>query len=781
MLASRFAHIRYIKRSMGASACRVAAYNARTRITCRATQRIFDFSERPGLAHHTILLPPQTSSRFLSPETLWNAVEASEKRKDSQVAKELLLRLPEGIPSLAWMVRATHAFITHQFVNERIVAQVDIHSPPYQEKCNWHAHILMPLRRIHQNGLAFVPYKAVDLEPCLRGAQSMAITTTGITDKWCDFLEQFCAKHHFPILTAHTGPGRLRSEGPRYKKTPDDIAQHNADVLVQRARHHADPIATMRHLLRKQDMFSLDDLARLWGIHTPEETLRHEFLQDLIRHSACFGLKNTHLGLFSSQDLAQRIPLLYAFIRNHQNVIIQTCKDLPHTHRSILPKKPKGTTVLTGAHNHPISTLSQAIQDAPDASWILQGNAQKGSSCVLWGTSHQRPSFHIVSGNATQHLLHHWHKAFRSNTSACLITHTTQHAQKLTNAARSFLKNTGILDNQDIYMATPLGPQPFARNDHILHNTGATLIPATVHNLSLTEITLKSGEKIYPLDTREVLPLSHAYVRHHPPHKAPSFAVYTPPLTPPPFCENTHIITSANYFDSAHLAQTAIHTTRNRSWAPNIHLVATNTFTQQLAHALEDHKETSLSTLLQDCLQHSKNLPLGVQHIAALKMLFVRVWSQRDATGLAQTITPQVHFFMAAWKSAQHPLTPQHALRIEQQFFSGVQNDLWSQRHNHEAYKTLLSLRHKAQLTPQQEHWAHLATHQAFSATPHDHQWSYYQACHKQEWCFYHLMHSGVLPTTHGGLSAFYSHNLHTKSHALFNSPLEHKTLQHQL
>ena len=784
MLASCFTHVRYVKRSLGGSACRVAAYNARTRITCFASGRTFNFIARPGLAHHGILLPPHTSTKFLSPETLWNAVEAAEKRKDSQVAKEILLRLPETIPSLEWMVRLTHAFITHHFVHERILAQVDIHSPPYQKDLNWHAHILMPLRRIHTNGLHFCPYKAHDLEPRLRGAKAQAITTSGLSDKWRCFLEQFCAENNFPVLTACAGQGRLHSEGPRYKNTPQPIKRHNQEVLTNRKRHHADPTLTLQHLLRTQDVFSLEDLTRLWGAHTPEESLRKEFLQDLIHHSscACLGIGHTHIGVFSSQELAQRLPAMRDFILNHQHVTLHHTEDQPNDSHSVFPKNPTGRIVLPSAHKHPLSRINRALEQSPHTQWVLQGNADHGASSTLWGAP-KNIRLSLVEDNPTHHILQQWQKAFMRNANACIIAGSHHQARTFTNSARGLLKTSGLLHPHDLYIATPQGPKPFACKERVLHNTGSALLPATIHSLSPSTITLTTDTHTYALDTQSVLPLTHAYVRYSPPPHTPSFALYTPPLTPPAASQNTLIICSKTFFDQPHLAKQAFHSTKNKAWSTIITPLPSHTFEHQLRHSLAlSPNLLSLEATLQSCLDHTKHLPPGMHHLAALKTLFYHVWSGHDIESITQTITPHTNAFIAAWKSSQHPITPAQALRIEQQFFSGALNSLWHERHNQSAFLKLLSLRHTSSLTPQQEHWAHLATQKAFNTTPYSHDtWAYHKACHHQDWCFYHLMRSGQLPLHTPGQSAFYTSHLQSNSHALFNTPRQDKIAQHQL
>ena len=73
---------------------RSAAYNAREQITAERTGEVFHFRDRDAPEHHAVLLPAAADARFADSAVLWNAAEAAEKRKDAQVAREIVLALP---------------------------------------------------------------------------------------------------------------------------------------------------------------------------------------------------------------------------------------------------------------------------------------------------------------------------------------------------------------------------------------------------------------------------------------------------------------------------------------------------------------------------------------------------------------------------------------------------------------------------------------------------------------------------------------------------------------
>src|ERR1700761_8771286 len=93
-MAIAFACARYISRAVGGSATRSAAYNAREAVTDARTGELFYFKHRDAPEHHEVLLPEGADARFADSAALWNAAEAAEKRKDAQVARELVIALP---------------------------------------------------------------------------------------------------------------------------------------------------------------------------------------------------------------------------------------------------------------------------------------------------------------------------------------------------------------------------------------------------------------------------------------------------------------------------------------------------------------------------------------------------------------------------------------------------------------------------------------------------------------------------------------------------------------
>lgn len=76
---------------------------------------------------------------------LWNTVEAIEKRKDAQLARELNIALPRELKP-DQRLRLIRTYVREQFVALRMVADLAIHDDGTNH--NPHAHVMLPLRQV---------------------------------------------------------------------------------------------------------------------------------------------------------------------------------------------------------------------------------------------------------------------------------------------------------------------------------------------------------------------------------------------------------------------------------------------------------------------------------------------------------------------------------------------------------------------------------------------------------------------------------------------------------
>src|ERR1700730_6369985 len=129
-MAIQFARARYISRSTGGSAVRSAAYNERAAIVSDRTGEVFYFKHRDAPEHHEVLLPEGAAVKFADSAVLWNAAEAAEKRKDAQVAREIVLALPtDAEVSNEDRIALAGSFAETHFVSKGLAVQLDVHAP----------------------------------------------------------------------------------------------------------------------------------------------------------------------------------------------------------------------------------------------------------------------------------------------------------------------------------------------------------------------------------------------------------------------------------------------------------------------------------------------------------------------------------------------------------------------------------------------------------------------------------------------------------------------------
>src|SRR5690554_8142517 len=83
-----------VSRADGSSAVASAAYRAAERLSDERLGRDHDFTNKAGVVHSEIMLPEGAPGHLADRETLWNAVEAGEVRKDAQLARDVEFAIP---------------------------------------------------------------------------------------------------------------------------------------------------------------------------------------------------------------------------------------------------------------------------------------------------------------------------------------------------------------------------------------------------------------------------------------------------------------------------------------------------------------------------------------------------------------------------------------------------------------------------------------------------------------------------------------------------------------
>ena len=141
-----------VSRSAGRSSTAAAAYRCATRIDDERTGLSFDYAGKSGVEHTEILAPGSAPDWVQDRSRLWNSVEKSETRKNSQVAREIRVALPCEL-SLEQRIELVRGFCEREFVERGMVADIALHAPGREgDDRNHHAHIMLTTREIGGDG-----------------------------------------------------------------------------------------------------------------------------------------------------------------------------------------------------------------------------------------------------------------------------------------------------------------------------------------------------------------------------------------------------------------------------------------------------------------------------------------------------------------------------------------------------------------------------------------------------------------------------------------------------
>lgn len=146
-MASYHLEAKMIGRSAGRSVVAAAAYRAGAKIERAETGDCQDYTRKGGVVSADLLTPDGAPTWAQDRAQLWNAVEAVEKRKNSQLAREIELALPNELTAEQARDLAL-SWAQDELVSRGMVADVCIHDsePVPGGSRNRHAHILCTVR-----------------------------------------------------------------------------------------------------------------------------------------------------------------------------------------------------------------------------------------------------------------------------------------------------------------------------------------------------------------------------------------------------------------------------------------------------------------------------------------------------------------------------------------------------------------------------------------------------------------------------------------------------------
>ncbi len=132
-----------------------AAYRAGAAIHDERAGRTHHYQHRKGVVSSFIVAPADAPENTYNRALLWNAAEDAENRKNSRVAREVILALPHELPAPAReaLTRDMALWLVERY---RVAVDGALHSPvpgDEHDPRNHHAHLLFTTREVTKEGL----------------------------------------------------------------------------------------------------------------------------------------------------------------------------------------------------------------------------------------------------------------------------------------------------------------------------------------------------------------------------------------------------------------------------------------------------------------------------------------------------------------------------------------------------------------------------------------------------------------------------------------------------
>ncbi len=252
-----------ISRANGSSAVASAAYRSGSTLFDERLDRHHDFSNKADVIHSEVLLPKGAPERLSDRTVLWNEVEAGEKRKDAQLAREVEFSIPREM-SRGEGVRLARDFVQAQFVDRGMVADLNVHWDRAEDGSpKPHAHVMLAMRGVGPDGFGAKErdWNGTALLQHWREAWSAHVnerlTELGI-DARIDhrsYVEQGIALE--PQHKIGPAASRRPGQGLEAERIEDHarIARGNGEKII------ADPTVALDAITRTQATFTTRDLA----------------------------------------------------------------------------------------------------------------------------------------------------------------------------------------------------------------------------------------------------------------------------------------------------------------------------------------------------------------------------------------------------------------------------------------------------------------------------------------------------------------------------------------
>jgi len=369
-----------ISRSQGRSAVACAAYRSGEALHDEYYGKTHDYTQKNDVVYSEIILPEHAPEWMRNRQTLWNTVEKTEKRKDSQLAREFNFSLPREL-TLEQNIALAKEFTQQNFVNRGMVADVCIHtdkSPSGEPQP--HVHVMLTMREVTIDGFGQKVREWNQKENLLLWREAWAET----------------ANRHL-VLNGHD----IQIDHRSYKEQGIELEpQHKIGATVARERlarladhqriaHEngekilANPTIALDALTRQQSTFTHHDMARFCHRHSDEPEQFHAVFNKVKTSEQLVSLGRDEQGRerFTTREMlaleTRLITQAQDLSEREGHAVSQTAQMTALSHRALTDEqcqafehilKPTDLTCVVGYAGTGKSYLLGAVREAAEES-----------------------------------------------------------------------------------------------------------------------------------------------------------------------------------------------------------------------------------------------------------------------------------------------------------------------------------------------------------------------------------------------------------------------------
>ncbi|HCC24959.1 MAG TPA: hypothetical protein DEP85_05570, partial [Holosporales bacterium] len=325
-----------------------------------------------------------------------NEAERCEKRKDSQVAKEFVIALPDdGQVTLEDRIELTRQF-SNIFVGKGVAVQLDIHEPhderlaPEESGGNWHAHLLVTTRRFSEDGKTFYSKKATDLDPVFRKGCVIEADLWG--EIWKDIQNAYFEEKGYDLCVDPIGIVAQEHLGPvRMRHHMNEAILRSQMLQKANEKLSQDPQSVIETITQNRAVFTGKDVEIFLQKHVPLSE-REGLLEKVLDQRGVLSLYNKETGkktnYFTTQEVRTEEEKLFRFADSIAN------KSRAGLNHPLMVGRQDAEIILSPeqkkAYEHCVNSDRNLC--------IIQGRAGVGKSTVLTPIreAHEESGFRVL-------------------------------------------------------------------------------------------------------------------------------------------------------------------------------------------------------------------------------------------------------------------------------------------------------------------------------------------------------------------------------------------------